>query len=101
VFFSIESFHNGLADKNFIWFPFVFLRPKKEERITFILTLKLTIYFGTYTFCFYLIRIMLFDDQLSLTKSLEFLSKTYILFFFHFNLITAFFWNKRAARYDR
>ncbi len=97
---AIEKFHNDLADQNFIWFPFSFLRPKKNEKISILLTFKLTLAFGTYTFCFYLIRIMLFDDQLSLANSLAFLSKTYLIFFLHFNLITAFFWNRRAAHYD-
>jgi hypothetical protein len=49
----LANFHNWLADKDFIWWPFSFLRPKPQEPMTFKNTLQMTACFGILTFLFF------------------------------------------------
>ncbi len=46
----IAAFHNWLADKDFLWWPFSFLRPSKETRMTNSHVLMMSVCFGGLTF---------------------------------------------------
>ncbi len=93
----LAAFHNWLSDKDFIWWPFSFLRPKPEIPMNFKLTLQMTGCFGGLTFVF-LTGFAIANNAFSLESTfLTFLS-CMIGFFLWFNLITKPFWNYRANR---
>ncbi|MGE3609730.1 MAG: hypothetical protein AB7I27_09120 [Bacteriovoracaceae bacterium] len=93
----IASIHNWFADKDFLWWPFSFLRPEEKEPITFKHTLLMTGCFGGLTFLMFAIfavaNNMASAENLTLTFIFSFLG-----FFIWFNLITKPLWNRRATK---
>jgi hypothetical protein len=93
----IAAPHNWLADKDFIWWPFSFLRPKTTEYITFKHTLLMTLCFAGLSFimfvCFAVANNALTADSLVSTFMFCFIG-----FLVWFNGVTKPFWNHRAKR---
>lgn len=91
------STHNWLADKDFIWWPFSFLRPEKNEDMTFKTTLTMTACFGGLTFLMFAVFAVMNNvgtfENLFLTLVFSFLG-----FFLWFNLITKPLWNHRSKK---
>jgi hypothetical protein len=91
----ITRFHNWLTDKDFIWWPFSFLRPDPNVPMTFKLT-------GLMTLCFGGLAFTMFTTFAVVNKAFTFDSAftTFLFcfgfFFLWFNLITRPLWNRRA-----
>jgi chromosome condensin MukBEF MukE localization factor len=95
---KLETFHNKLADYDFVWFPFTFLRPKTNQLITRPLLLKLTFAFGSYFFIFYLLKALLLGNTIIFSECLKVLFYSYLIFLIHFKIVLSYFWNRRANR---
>jgi hypothetical protein len=93
----LAAFHNWLSDKDFIWWPFSFLRPEPHVPMTLNLTLQMTGCFGGLTFVF-LTVFSIANNAFSLESSLFTLLGCIIGFFLWFNLITKPLWNIRARK---
>jgi hypothetical protein len=92
----LEEIHNKAADSNFVWFPFLFLKPKTDEIIDLKRKVKMAICFGCY-YSIYKFMISLFwRPVLSAPEVLIASGKFSLLFFLWFTFVTAFFWNRRA-----
>jgi hypothetical protein len=90
----IANFHNWLSDKDFIWWPFSFLRPRPDERITFKLTLLMTACFGGLAFLMFTIMALM-NNALNWDYSMSVFISCFGGFFFWFNIITKPLWNHR------
>lgn len=91
------DFHNWVSDKDFIWWPFSFLRPEKNQPITMKLVLTMTVCFsglGTLMFTVYAVVNNVFTFQ----GMLQLLTFSFTGFFLWFTFITRTFWNRRAHR---
>jgi hypothetical protein len=91
------DFHNWISDKDFIWWPFSFLRPEKHQPITMKLVLQMAGCFsGLGTLMFTAFAIV--NNFFSVSGMFQTLVLSFALFFFWFSLITRTFWNRRAYR---
>jgi hypothetical protein len=97
---KIVDGHNHLSDKNYIWFPFVFLRPLPTERITMRRILVMTLCFSIYGFIFLAIRQWL-NKEFELEDWLKKSGMIVIVFFVWFNLVTARLWNYRSDKLNK
>lgn len=89
--------HNWFADKDFLWWPFSFLRPKAHERMTFNHTLQMTTAFGALTSVFFLV-FMAMNGGLTLEAGALTALSCFMSFFLWFNAVTRPLWNRRANR---
>ncbi len=95
---KLEGWHNWASDTNYVWFPFLWLKPKPEEKITFKNILVMTLLFGPYFSLYNYLKLLLFQQHPTLESFEINILKFTIFFFIWFNLVTAFFWNRRARR---
>jgi lipopolysaccharide export LptBFGC system permease protein LptF len=89
-------YHNQLSDKNFIWFPFMFLKPRPEQQITQGRIIKMTFCFSVYG-CLALFIRQLLNQQVNYTSYLY----IPVAFFLWFELVTSRLWNIRARSLSR
>ncbi len=96
----ITLLHNWLTDKDFMWWPFSFLRPEKNIAITFKLTLLMTACFGGMAFIFFTVYSIMNNALTAQSFILTFLT-CLTFFFLWFNLITRPLWNRRARNQNK
>jgi hypothetical protein len=95
---KLIDFANGLTDMDKTWFPILFLRPKKDQKMTNTLVGILSLFYGlTGSISLYLI--LKYSGTLSgilplLVLSIAFVAGVFIIY----RLIFAFSWNSRAER---
>jgi hypothetical protein len=89
--------HNWLADKDFIWWPFSFLRPAPSIAITFKHTLLMTGCFGGLTFLMFTVFAVM-NSMFTADSAISTLFFSFIGFFVWFNVVTRPLWNYRARR---
>lgn len=91
------DFHNWVSDKDFIWWPFSFLRPEKHVPMSMKLILQMAACFaGLGTLMFTAFAIV--NNMFTASSMFQTLILSYILFFLWFTLITRTFWNRRAHK---
>lgn len=91
------DFHNWVSDKDFIWWPFSFLRPEKSQPMSMGLILQMTACFsglGTTMFTAF----ALVNNIFTASALFQTLVLSFVLFFLWFSLITRTFWNRRAYK---
>lgn len=91
----LVDFHNWLSDKDFIWWPFSFLRPPKHEPITMRLVSLMTACFGGLAFLMFT-TFAVVNNLFTLDSSVMTLVSCFGGFFLWFSLITKPVWNIRA-----
>lgn len=94
---KIVDFHGILSDKDFIWWPFSFLRPEKDQEITMNTKIVMTLCFGGAS-SLMLMVVALMNNAFELKTQLQTFLVLIAAFFVWFNLITAPLWNARARR---
>lgn len=95
LFNFIAKPHNWLSDRDFIWWPFSFLRPAPKEPMTFKLTLIMTGCFGGLAFIMFTIMAIM-NNAFSADAALSTFLLCFGGFFAWFNLVTKPLWNIRA-----
>lgn len=97
LFDLITDFHNWLSDKDFIWWPFSFLRPEPQEPMTFATTGLMTLCFGGLSFVMFTAFAVMNN-----AFTIEAASSTFLFCFggfgLWFNVVTKPLWNRRAFR---
>ena len=89
------NFHGWVSDKDFIWWPFSFLRPAKHDPITMKLVLQMSLCFsGLGTIMFTAFAIV--NNVFSVSTMFQTLFFSFLAFFIWFTLVTRTFWNRRA-----
>jgi hypothetical protein len=94
----LEYWHNRASDTRFVWFPFEKLRPASHELLLFKPRVIMSLCFGLYYGLFYLLRKFLIGVKLDDRFVVDAFVVATLGFFIWFNLVTAFFWNRRARR---
>lgn len=97
LLYIIPDTHNWLSDKDFIWWPFSFLRPEPKTMMTFQHTLLMTACFGGLAFLMFT-AFAVVNNMFTLESMLSTALMCFGGFFVWFNLITKPFWNLRARR---
>lgn len=97
LFDLLTMFHNWVSDKDFVWWPFSFLRPEKDELITFKLSLLMTACFGGLAFSFFTVFSIMNNVLTASSLVMTFLS-CFPGFFIWFNAVTRPLWNRRARQ---
>lgn len=93
----LAGFHNWVADKDFVWWPFSFLRPEKNSPMTFKIVFQLTLAFGGLAFVMFT-ALALMNNALSFKYVVATLASCFLGFFFWFSIITKPLWNRRALK---
>jgi hypothetical protein len=90
---KIAELHFELSQKNFIWFPFIFLKPASHQTLKHKKVLLMSLCFGTYFYLMQLVwSVLLTKPDKLVIKSGELLF--YItLFFLWFECVTRPLWN--------
>jgi len=91
----LALFHNWLSDKDFIWWPFSFLRPEPKEYLTFKLTFLMTACFGGLAFMMFMIFAVV-NNAFYFNSAVSTFFMCFFGFFIWFNLVTKPLWNHRA-----
>lgn len=97
LFDLLALFHNWLSDKDFMWWPFSFLRPEKNVIMTFKDTALMTGCFGTLAFLMFAIMAVM-NNAMNFEYAVAIFFSCYGGFFCWFNLITKPLWNYRARK---
>jgi hypothetical protein len=98
---KVEEIHNKASDTRFVWFPFLWMKPKPSEFLRFKKIVLMSVVFGFYYGTFFTLKKVLLggvDLFESLPKAVPL---AIAIFFVWFNLVTATFWNRRAKRLYR
>lgn len=93
----IADLHNWLSDKDFIWWPFSFLRPEPHEPFTFALTSLMTLCFGGLSFVMFT-AFAIMNNAFSAESAVITFFVCFGGFFIWFNLVTKPLWNRRVLR---
>lgn len=93
----LAAFHNWVSDKDFVWWPFSFLRPPRHEEITFKTASIMGCCFGGLTFIFFTV-FSLVNNILSPGNLMMMFLSCFGGFFLWFHTITRPLWNRRARR---
>ncbi len=93
----VPDIHNWLSDRDFIWWPFSFLRPPKNELISFQQTLLMTGCFGGLSFVMFT-AFAVVNNMFSFDSAIWTFIGCFGGFFAWFNLITKPLWNLRAKK---
>lgn len=97
LFNLLIMFHNWLSDKDFIWWPFSFLRPEPHTSINFKLVGLMTLCFGGLSFTMFTIFAVINNAFTPQTSFATFLS-CFGGFFIWFSTVTRPLWNIRARQ---
>lgn len=97
IFNLITDFHNWLSDKDFIWWPFSFLRPEAHVPMTFRLTMIMTGCFGGLAFLMFSVMALM-NNAFSYGYAVSVFFSAFGGFFAWFNLVTKPLWNRRALK---
>ncbi len=95
LFDLITQLHNWLSDKDFIWWPFSFLKPEPQIPMTFKLTSMMTACFGGLAFLMFTIMAIM-NNAFNPTTAFQTFLVCFLGFFAWFNIITKPLWNRRA-----
>jgi hypothetical protein len=96
----IPNIHNWLSDRDFIWWPFSFLRPTPSTIMTFKHTLYMTGCFGGLSFVMFT-GFAVVNNMFTVDSCMSTFMICFGGFFSWFNLVTKPLWNYRARRLSK
>lgn len=94
----LAQFHNWLSDKDFMWWPFSFLRPEIHVPMTFKDTFLMTGCFGTLAFLMFAVMAVT-NNAMNADYAVSIFLSCFGGFFVWFNLVTKPLWNHRARKH--
>ncbi len=97
---TLENFFNWLLDIDWMWFPFLKMRPKQTKEMTTKYVLKNTLAFGLIYYLpigLILLALGVFDVY----EFVYFIILVHLLYFFLYKFLAAFSWNRRARRLSK
>ncbi len=97
LFELIAGLHNWFADKDFLWWPFSFLRPEAKEIMTFSHVANMTLCFGGLSTLMFVI-FAIANNVFTASFFIMILLSCFGGFLFWFALITKPLWNIRARK---
>lgn len=100
IFLPLIKLHNWLADRDFVWWPFSFLRPEKHELITFSKVLQMSLCFGGMASVMF-IGFAVMNNAFDLSSAFLTLLGSFASFYVWFFCVTMPLWNYRARRLQK
>jgi hypothetical protein len=100
MFDDLESFANHVSDNDHEWWPFLFLRPDRDERMTSGRVAALAALYGIFAGLLVNVALRLTGQHAELSPLL-FPAATTLGLFAIYRLTFAACWNRRAARISR
>jgi hypothetical protein len=94
----IEKVLTYVADQNWTWWPMLHLRPSVQNKITNVIVLKTSLFFGPLTGFLIILLDICINNKLSIFRSIFIVIVSWLLFIILSKLTIAFFWNRRATR---
>jgi hypothetical protein len=94
---AFPNLHNWITDKDFIWWPFSFLRPHPATPMTFKHTTLMTLCFGGLAFVMFSVFAVV-NNMFSFDSAVTTFVGCFGGFFGWFNVITRPMWNFRAHK---
>jgi hypothetical protein len=94
----MENFMNRLTDMDWGWWPFVSLRPAKNQKMTSARVAKMAIYFGGLYGALLYLALILPGNGFSYFDATAYIVCLVFFFFVFYRFSFAYFWNKRARR---
>lgn len=101
---QIEFGFNRLSDMNKPWWPFLFLRPPKDKKITRLINLKKTIAFGSFFYLPFLLLVGFLKqysgelDRYGILTIISIAVFLYLFLYIALRTTTMFFWNRRVEK---
>ena len=92
---SVTHVHGWLSDKDFIWWPFSFLRPDPKTAISFKLICLMTMCFAGLSYVMYVVYAVA-NNALVPDDLIRYFFMFFGGFFVWFNIVTRPLWNRRA-----
>jgi len=92
--------HNWLSDKDFIWWPFSFLRPEPKTSISFKHTLYMAGCFGGLSFLMF-VGFSVVSNMFTASSAVNTFMICFGGFFAWFNIVTRPLWNYRARELQK
>ena len=96
----VPNIHNWLADKDFIWWPFSFLRPEPKTLMTVKHTILMTACFGGLSVLMF-VGFAVVNNMFTASSAINTVLICFGGFFAWFNLVTRPFWNYRARQLSK
>lgn len=93
----IANTHNWIADRDFVWWPFSFLRPDKKTPMTLKHVFQMTLAFGGLAFVMFS-GLAFANNALNFKFASSVFFTSFLGFFIWFSLITKPLWNRRALK---
>ena len=94
----LEDYVNWLTERDWGWWPVVFLRPPKDKDIDNTVLLKITSFFGIILgLLLVVLRFIVFHSLTALSIAFD-LVLGCVAFFLPYKFTFAYFWNRRARR---
>jgi hypothetical protein len=98
---ELEQFVNDVSDLDREWWPFVFLRPRPEVRMTTLRVLALAALYGVLAGLFANVVVVATGEHPQTLNPFVFPVGTTLGFFAFYRLTFAVCWNRRAERMAR
>ena len=94
----MENFMNKLTDMEWSWWPFIKLRPSKDQKMTTLHVAKMALYFGSLygVFTYFIFHAQRYG--FNIIQLIIYTILFIIMFFVFYRLTFAYFWNVRATR---
>ena len=94
---SFMALYHKLSDKDFVWFPFLFLRPRPEQSIGFRRYVVMGYCFGLYGSLLWPLKQLLWGEgNWTWNGWAVFTAKSLAFFYLWFAVVTIPLWNQRA-----
>ncbi|MFC7433403.1 hypothetical protein ACFQNJ_02640 [Hydrogenophaga bisanensis] len=94
----MESFMNRLTDMDWGWWPFVSLRPAKNEEMTSARVAKMAVFFGGFYGVLLYLALVFPRHGFSYFDAVACILFFVVFFFVFYKFSFANFWNRRAKR---
>ena len=95
---KLEGLMNSLTDKDWGWWPLLFLRPKKEKNIDNIIIFKVDLLFSSILGLIFALGSYWRAKEINWINVVLSFIIGWILFFLLYKFTFAYFWNCRAKR---
>jgi hypothetical protein len=89
---------NQLTDMDWGWWPFLSLRPPKNQKIDNLLLLKMALFYGSLMGLVVWLVCIVRSTRIGLNHAIYFLLGSWVIFFVGYKLSFAIMWNRRANR---
>jgi hypothetical protein len=98
---DLEALTNHVTDRDTEWWPFAFLRPEKEQPLSTFRVAALSVLYGLPTGLLMVLMDRVSVHEITADKAGAFVLCVCVGFFTLYRFTFAYFWNRRAERFEK